>query len=57
MRKHDSPKIITTDKLPSYGAAFDVDLLRSNIKQIKLSGASFIKIETLRKFFYVVNIL
>jgi len=22
MRKHGSPKIITTDKLPSYGAAF-----------------------------------
>ena len=36
---------------------FDVDLLKKSIEQMKLSGASFIEIETLRKFFHVVNML
>ena len=36
---------------------FDVDLLRNGINQMKLSGASYIEIETLRKFFHVLSML
>jgi len=36
---------------------FDVDLLRNGINQMKLSGASYIEIKTLRKFFHVVSML
>ena len=47
MREHGSPKIITTDKLPSYSAAFrEIGFLTSNY--VEAGPATDIKIHTYR---------
>ena len=36
---------------------FDVNLMKKSILQMKKSGANFIEMQTLRKFFHVINLL